>query len=111
MSFAPAKFAPKWSPSIQPVFDFIFRTRDLSTIASRFGQPRWSAIFRRRKFSSLERFAEPRKKTSDGDARHRIAAAIFAIAAGTWTSATESPSRAVAFSISRWFSVSERNRP
>jgi hypothetical protein len=58
----------------------------------------------------LERCAEPRKKTSDGEVS-RIAEATFAIAAGTWTSETESPSRDVAFSISRRFSDSERNRP
>src|SRR5262249_16137101 len=39
MSLDAGRFAPEWSPSIQPAFDFIFRTRDLSTTASRFGLP------------------------------------------------------------------------
>ena len=40
--------------------------RDLSTTTSRFGQARWSASLRSRKFSSFERCAEPRKKRPAG---------------------------------------------
>ena len=66
MSRAPRKFAAASSPSTHSVFDLILRGRDLSTTTSRFGQARWSASLRSRKFSSFDRWAEPRKKRPAG---------------------------------------------
>ena len=74
----------------------------------------WSAIFRRRKFSSFERCADPRKKIADGPSVsivERISDAMRSTAAGTIASRTSEPSRTVAFEISRAFRLSERNRP
>ncbi len=87
MSRAPRKFAAASSP-VEPLGLRLDPSRAAPGPRRRRGWRsfRWSASFRSRKFSSFERFAEPRKKRAAGpfaSSVARISRAMRSIAAGT----------------------------